>query len=392
MARAEERTARSDGALDPVGTRPDGNRAAHPGPPSRTRRRRRFLAAVVAVTVAGGAAGAWAVIRARSDGRAPSRAGRSRTATATVARRTLLSRQTESGTLGYADSRTTGAASGGTVTWLPKEGSVLRRGDPLYAVNGRSTVLMNGRFPAWRTLQVGVTDGPDVRELERNLAALGDDPDGDIEVDGHFDWATRAAVERWQDDRGLDETGVVELGDVTFLPGARRVGTLDTSVGATIAPGAAVFDTSSTERVVTVDLDASDQDLVHVGDRVRIDLPDGTTTPGRVSDVGRVASSGTDENGNPTTPTVTVTIRVRRPRETGSLDQAPVDVEFVDEARRRVLAVPVSALVALAGDRFAVEVVDGSRHRMVDVTPGLFADGYVEVAGIAEGMHVVVPR
>jgi hypothetical protein len=61
-----------------------------------------------------------------------------------------------------------------------------------------------------------------------------------------------------------------------------------------------------------------------------------------------------------------------------------------------VLAVPVDALVALAGGGYAVEEVtsDGS-HQLVAVTPGLFDDaqGLVEVSGkgLAAGQRVVVP-
>ena len=62
-------------------------------------------------------------------------------------------------------------------------------------------------------------EGTDVRQLERNLVALGHDPDGDIEVDDEYDWATTAAVRDWQEALGLDETGALEPGQVVFLPG-----------------------------------------------------------------------------------------------------------------------------------------------------------------------------
>jgi hypothetical protein len=60
------------------------------------------------------------------------------------------------------------------------------------------------------------------------------------------------------------------------------------------------------------------------------------------------------------------------------------------------LAVPVSALMARSGDRYAVEVVvrDGT-HRLVPVRLGLFDDaaGMVQVSGsgLAAGQRVVVP-
>ena len=60
------------------------------------------------------------------------------------------------------------------------------------------------------------------------------------------------------------------------------------------------------------------------------------------------------------------------------------------------LAVPVNALLALAGGGYAVEVVAAdSTHRLLPVSLGLFddADGLVQVtgSGLAAGQKVVVP-
>jgi len=78
----------------------------------------------------------------------------------------------------------------------------------------------------------------------------------------------------------------------------------------------------------------------------------------------------------------------------GSLDAAPVDVDFVSDERKAVLAVPVSALLALAKGGYGVEVVDGATTRIVAVNTGMFAAGQVEISGegIAEGVAVGVPK
>ena len=54
-----------------------------------------------------------------------------------------------------------------------------------------------------------------------------------------------------------------------------------------------------------------------------------------------------------------MTVRLIQPAAAGHLDQAPVSVNIVSAQARDVLAVPVSALVALAGGGYAVEVVQG---------------------------------
>jgi multidrug efflux pump subunit AcrA (membrane-fusion protein) len=54
----------------------------------------------------------------------------------------------------------------------------------------------------------------------------------------------------------------------------------------------------------------------------------------------------------------------------------------------------VTALSATTGGNYAVEVVEGARHRRVPVTPGVFANGYVEIEGpgLAAGQRVVDAR
>jgi peptidoglycan hydrolase-like protein with peptidoglycan-binding domain len=283
----------------------------------------------------------------------------------------------------------------GTITWLPEEGTVVRRGQPLYRVDGRPVQLLYGKLPAWRELSVGVDDGPDVRQLERNLVALGYDPDRGITVDDHFTSATRAAVKRWQEAVGLPETGTMRPGDAVWQPGAVRVGELKTGVGDTARPGAPVFEATSNARQVAIDLDASRQPYVHVGDPVDIELPGGRTTTGRVASVGKVATaaSGSDpaDDGS---PTVEVTVSLDKPKATGSLDQAPVVAHITTEVRKDVLAVPVNALLALAEGGYAVEVERDGRRGLVGVELGLFADGMVEVeggGGLRAGDRVVVP-
>lgn len=96
------------------------------------------------------------------------------------------------------------------------------------------------------------------------------------------------------------------------------------------------------------------------------------------------------------TPTVTVTIEPTDTAATGSLDQAPVEVAITTDTVQHVLAVPKDALLALSGDRYAVEVVGTSgTHHLVPVHLGLFddADGLVQVSrpGLAAGQRVVVP-
>jgi peptidoglycan hydrolase-like protein with peptidoglycan-binding domain len=357
---------------------------------------RRGIAIGGGVLAAAALAGGVAVLGGEDDPGAPAAARASAGDTASVERRDLVDRDTVDGTLGYADAGTLVAAAAGTITALRDPGDVVERGQSLYEVdNAPAAFLLYGELPAWRDFTPYMEDGEDIRQLERNLRALGDDPDGDMTVDDEWDWATTAAVERFQDERGLDEDGALEKGQVVFRSGATRIGEAKAVVGQAAGPGAQLADLSSTERRVTVDLDATRQQLARKGDSVTVELPTGRTARGRILEVGKVAEQAPGDEEQDAEPTIEVTIALRGKAARGTgLDQAPVDVGFAVERRDDVLAVPIKALLARQGGGFAVEVVDrGGTGRMVDVEPGLYADDFVKVEGdLREGDTVVTAK
>ena len=350
------------------------------------RRSRRGIAVALLVVLVVAVAG-WLLLGREGGGSARADDTSTDRSTATVERRDLVERETFDGALGFADERALSSGRAGTITWQADEGATLRRGATLVEIDQRPTVLMLGAVPEYRALSSGA-EGADVRQLQRNLLALGFDDDGDLEVTGEFDADTASAVRDWQEDLGLERTGVVELGDVVFLPSVRRMGAHALEVGRLVAAGTQVAATTTLERVVTLDLGASDQDLVAKGDRVRVELPSGERVDGRVTSVGRVAE--TDPEDPTAEPTVEVSIRLLGDVES-ELDQAPVDVDVETSRAEDVLAVPVQALLALAEGGYGLEVVDGTSTHLVGVQAGDFADGYVEVSGdgVSEGLEVV---
>jgi peptidoglycan hydrolase-like protein with peptidoglycan-binding domain len=363
----------------------------YPAPPGR--RTRRLVAGVLAVAVLAGA-GWWAAGHPGLDTSTQPSAPATPTATATVQRQDLSGQTKVDGTLGYAGSASMQSPLQGRITWLPTVGRVIRRGGTLLAVDNTPVQLFYGTLPAWRDLSVGVDDGPDIRQLEQNLVALGYDPDHQITVDNHYTWATKAAVKRWQKARGLDQTGSFTTAmPAVFLPWAVRVQQLNGSVGSQAAPGQAVYAVTSNRHQVTVDLDVSQQGYVKHGDRVQVTLPNGRKVKGRIGEVGRVAQTQ-GEAPNQTT-TIPVTVTLANPKAGGRLDQAPVEVYVTTQTRKGVLAVPVTALLALTEGGYAVETVDAAgQHRLVAVRLGVFSDGMVEVAGsgLRAGTKVVTAQ
>jgi peptidoglycan hydrolase-like protein with peptidoglycan-binding domain len=250
---------------------------------------------------------------------------------------------------------------------------------------------MYGTIPMYRTLRNGVDAGHDVRQLEKNLRAMGYTG---FTVDDTFSSATAAAVEDWQSDRGLPETGAVDAGQVVFVPGAVRIDSTKLTVGGPAGPGAAALEVTGTHRVVTVSLAVTDQRLARKGAAVQVELPSGKTIKGKITKVGKVAVAQDNQDGqSDSDPTIDITIALPAKGSSGAVDQAPVTVEFTSTEHKNVLSVPVSALLALSEGGYGVQVVEGNTSRIVAVETDLFADGQVEItgAGIGEGTKVGVP-
>ncbi|MFF2861211.1 efflux RND transporter periplasmic adaptor subunit [Streptomyces rubiginosohelvolus] len=352
-------------------------------------RRGRAVTAAVAVAVLAVTAGSVALTQLGGDegGGAAKNTGLP-PATAAVERGDLRDSAQADGTLGYDKERKVNAGAAGTITWTPRTGSTVERNERLYEIDGRPVRLMYGSGPMYRTLKPG-DKGRDVEQLERNLAELGYTG---FTPDQEYTELTAAAVERWQKSHDAKQTGKVGPGDVAFAPGKVRIKSVGAGVGEQAQPGAPVLVTTGSERIVTFQLDVAESQLAKAGTKVDVELPDGTTAPGKVSSVGRTAKPGDDPADD--SPKVTLTVSFDDPDEVGGFDQSPVTVNLTGETREGVLTVPVNALLALPGGGFGLQVVQGGTTREVKVELGMFAEGRVEVSGggLREGMKVGVPK
>jgi peptidoglycan hydrolase-like protein with peptidoglycan-binding domain len=356
----------------------------------RRRARRRTIVSVCLVAAVAAGAGTWALATVPSGPGASassgSRGGTASTgATATVTRGDLTDSKVFAGTLGYGAATGVPGAAAGTITWLPRAGDVIERDGALYAVDERDVRSMYGTVPLWRDLERGL-QGADVRQLNENLAALG----YDLSVDDRFGPRTERAVRQWQQDRGHDVTSALTADDVAFVDGAVRVASVDGRLGERIAGGAGaaadVLQVTSTRRVVAATVPQRDAERLAVGTDVEVRVNGaGAAMPGSVVDV----QPTTSEDGG-TAVDVSVSFDPGK-RTLPAAASAQVDAKGTTE--HDVLSVPVAALVAGAGGRYAVDVVqrDDTTER-VRVEPGFSADGRIEVTGdLAAGDRVVVP-
>ncbi len=227
-------------------------------PPAETSGRRRWPWAVAGVGVVGAATAAVVLLPTDDDADTTDTAPRT-VRTAVAEQRDLVEFDELDGRMIFADTVTITGSADGVVTDVVADGAVVERGDVAYAINGEPVAVLYGDVPLYRPLSLGV-EGDDVAMLEANLASLGhhtfEDEDGNMVdtefvVDGVFDEATAEAVERWQADLGVEETGLVEPTSAIVVDGASRVSTVLVETGDRVAAGSPLLELDATETVTT---------------------------------------------------------------------------------------------------------------------------------------------
>lgn len=183
-------------------------------------------------------------------------------------------------------------------------------------------------------------------------------------------------------------------------PSASRNSSSKSSDSGSGGAATAILQSSSTQLIVTVDLSASSQSEAKLGAPVMVELPSGKTADGTITAVSPVANTsnssgsgpaagGSPSSGTGASSTVPVTIRLKGHHRGAGLNQASVSVNFAQAEAKRVLSVPVTALIATAGGGYAVQEANAPYQRL-PVTTGLFAAGDVQIsgAGIHPGLRV----
>lgn len=387
-------------------------------------RKKIFVAVLSGSLVLGG--GAYTAYARTGHDSPTARPAAAAVATAEVVKTNLSDYWTESGTVGYGKQRILRGIQAGVITWLPKQGRTVARGDTLYRVGDRPVALFYGSSPMFRDIGTVGMIGRDIKLLVTNLRALGyrvgDQPDPGTSVtvqgdqappesteegaagatpaapssyrtvvtaqDGVFTASLKDALKRWQAAEGVRPAdGTLKLGDVLVLPGAVRVGAAATQLGGDAAGN--LMAVSDRTKVVTVDIAASRADDLKAGHKVQISLPDSTTTGGTVRSVStnvQAAAEGDDPTSDG--PKVQVVITVDKASAIKDISSADVEVRFTGTTKSNVLAVPVGALLALSGGGYGVQIPGGA---LTAVKVGMFADGMVQITGdgITAGSRVV---
>lgn len=334
---------------------------------------------VIGVAALGALVAAGAVLLT-PDHRASARQETAPVRVTAVIRTDLSDSRSFEGTLGHGRPRPLKGAGKGVLTRLPAVGTVATRGRSLYRVNDRPVPVFYGRTPLFRTLGAAHVHGSDVAMVEANLAALGYVSGAGRAV---MTPALRTALRRWQSTAGLPATGTLRVGQVVVVPGPVRVNAVQAQLG---DPAAAeqIMTVTSTAKVVTMPVDATDAEDLKAGAAVTVVRPDERHIRARVTSIGTTVHGGDEDDA----PKLDVTVTPLHARDVAGLDAASVKVLVTTEKHANVLAVPVGALLALREGGYAVQPPGGA---LLPVTTGMFARELVEISGpgIVAGLKVV---
>lgn len=264
-------------------------------------------------------------------------------------------------------------------------GDEVDQGAQLYGVNLRPVVVGEGQVPAFRAIGAGAT-GPDVAQLQRMLGALGHYRGT---ADGKAGPGTIAAVRAWQGVLGVEKTGVVEAGDIIFVPVLPTRVSLDEALvsrGLSLNGGEKVLRGLPAEPRFRLPVTDAQAGLIPTGSAVEIISPDGAVWMARTGDaVAEKESSAVS---------LTLSAAGKAPICVDQCGQIPVSGRA--SLRSRIvtvptvtgLVVPSSALVASADGQVAVVTRGGKR---MPVTVVSSAKGMSVIEGVNEGLKVRVP-
>jgi peptidoglycan hydrolase-like protein with peptidoglycan-binding domain len=314
--------------------------------------------------------------------------------TAQVTTGSMVSETRVAGTVQYATREAIASGLSGIVTEVPAVGATVGVGGVAYRVDTRPVTMLSGALPAWRDFVSGMTEGEDIRQLEQNLKALGF---FGSEPDTRFTWDTTVAVRDWQKSLGLERTGTVERSMILFSDQDLRVDAVESGVGAQVGPGSTIFQATSLQQVIELNVKSSDRELAVAGGTVTVALPTGAAIDGVIETVGAPVSKPAADGTGASNIVVPVRIVVADQAAIADMALASVSVSFASTVADDVLTVPVDALVPVSDTAFAVELpgtTAGAERTLVPVTVGAFASGNVEISGekIVDGLTVVVPE
>ena len=277
----------------------------------------------------------------------------------------------------------TNQAAGTVTTVNVAAGDEVKQGTLLYTVNLRPVVVAAGSIPSFQPLARG-SKGADVKQVQAMLAALGHFRGA---PDGEFGHVTERAVKAWQKALGIPQDGMVQPGDLVFVPSLPTRLALDTEVikrGAIVAGGEAVVKGLSAAPTFVIPVTESQTSMMPNGTRVEI-------TNGDAKWEAVVVDQVTDEMTGTTIILAGQDGAVICGQECATIPvtgQTLLQSRIVTVETVAGLVVPSAALLSGADGKVSVTDAEAVSHAVTVVTS---ARGMSVIEGVPAGTRVRVP-
>ena len=277
-------------------------------------------------------------------------------------------------------------AAGVVTSVAVTDGTEVAPGSTLYSVGLNPVIIARGETPAFRDITED-TEGSDVVQLQSFLAEVGY---YSASVTGKVNPATTQAIQRWQKDLGVPQTGTVNAGDIIYVPELPARVSLDTEKiyrGATLTGDESVLFTLPAAPTFKITVTKPQAAVITSGLSATIRTPEGATWEGITGGVIPSAEESEAVNiligtadGSPVCGTECQTI--------AASGQTQLQAEITLVTKVSGLVVPSSAIITTASGKTAVINKNG---KQVKVTIIQSANGMTVIEGVEAGTKVRVP-
>jgi peptidoglycan hydrolase-like protein with peptidoglycan-binding domain len=261
-------------------------------------------------------------------------------------------------------------------------GAEMTPGSILFSVDLRPVVVAQGEVPAFRAISGG-DHGQDVAQLQSMLQIRGFYHGA---ISGLAGSATVAAIGAWQISLGIPRTGVVNLGDLIFVPSLPTRGLLNTKVvarGLTLSGGEAALEALPPAPTFTMPVAAAQANVIPTGTSVEITSPEGDTWKAVVA--GRSLSADQQTTTLKLSALGNGTICATQCSQVSVVGHALLDSSVVTVKTVKGLVVPTTALVTTKYGHTAVISATG---KAFPVTVEASAQGLAVIVGVPNSTRV----
>ncbi len=262
----------------------------------------------------------------------------------------------------------------------------------LLKVSGKPIFAFVSSTPLYKTLSVGLSSGSQVANvmaLQRALKAGGYYTGS---VNGTFGTSTQTAVEAWQADQGISQTGQITTTQFVWVPKGRIIYSWRVALGNQVASGTALATVGAPRDLIAQAL-VSQADIANlkVGQKAALTIDGDTSNPftGTISFIdSQPASSGS--SGGSSSSTVEYTVDFV-PHRLPSLARSGMTgtLAIILAQRTDVLIVPTRAVSGTSSVPYVRVMVNGvPAYRQVQT--GMATSTYTQItSGLAAGEVVV---